>query len=320
MPPLKNLEAEFPIIDANFRRFCASNGIFSVEDFLVHDIYALTAFADSEANAEVLKQGIAQVHSIIDKLHQPWLNGLELLEDVNQYKHFLSTGCEGIDKLLGGGLRQGQLTEIVGPSSSGKTQVCLCTALHVADKNLGTVMYLDTCNSFSPKRIAAMISQYSNDFITEGKEGRLNKIMRSIICRSVFDIFELLGVLNELASASEHQVKNRGTRLCLLIIDSISFLITPILGGKDSQGRMLMLSCGTLLKKLANEHNISVLVTNHMVRGEGGVLKPALGESWKSIPHVRLQLSCDRVRNICQATVLKHTFMASGCSWGICHP
>lgn len=30
-----------------------------------------------------------------------------------------------IDKLLGGGLRQGQLTEIVGPSSSGKTQVII---------------------------------------------------------------------------------------------------------------------------------------------------------------------------------------------------
>lgn len=48
-----------------------------------------------------------------------------------------------------------------------------------------------------------------------------------------------------------------------------------------------------------------------MVRGEGGILKPALGESWKSIPHVQLQLSCDRVRNIWQATVLKHTFMVS---------
>lgn len=28
-----------------------------------------------------------------------------------------------VDVLLGGGLREGQLTEIVGPSSSGKTQV-----------------------------------------------------------------------------------------------------------------------------------------------------------------------------------------------------
>ena len=28
-----------------------------------------------------------------------------------------------VDTLLGGGLREGQLTEIVGPSSSGKTQV-----------------------------------------------------------------------------------------------------------------------------------------------------------------------------------------------------
>ncbi|KAJ0983955.1 hypothetical protein J5N97_002311 [Dioscorea zingiberensis] len=195
----------------------------------------------------------------------------------------------GIDKLLGGGLRRGQLTEIVGPSSSGKTQVCLYTALHVADKNLGAVMFLDTCNSFSPKRIAGMISQYSDHSVSEGNERRRNRIMTGIICRSVFDIFELLGVLHELSSASKRQVKNQDPRPCLLIIDSISFLITPILGGKDSQGRMLMVSCGTLLKKLANEHNISILVTNHMVGGEGGVPKPALGESWKSIPHAQAQ-------------------------------
>jgi RecA/RadA recombinase len=30
---------------------------------------------------------------------------------------------DSIDRLLGGGLRQGQLTEVTGPSSSGKTQV-----------------------------------------------------------------------------------------------------------------------------------------------------------------------------------------------------
>lgn len=79
---------------------------------------------------------------------------MDLLEDAKQNKHLLSTGCEGyfpiqtsckfffawvafkmlnsmafrdiffrIDMLLGGGLREGQLTELVGPSSSGKTQV-----------------------------------------------------------------------------------------------------------------------------------------------------------------------------------------------------
>ncbi|XP_038980947.1 DNA repair protein RAD51 homolog 4 isoform X3 [Phoenix dactylifera] len=218
--------------------------------------------------------GFAQVQPMMEDWHQPWLNGVELLEDSNRNKHFLPTGYEGIDVLLGGGLCEGQLTEIVGSSSSGKTQVCLYSAAHVADKHFGVVMFLDTCNSFSPKRIACMVDQLSSSFSGEVTSGH--------------------------------------TKICLLIIDSISSLLTPVLGGKGSEGRLLMVSAGIILKKLANEHNVSVLVTNHMVGGEGGILKPALGESWKSIPHVRLQLTHDQGSNICNVSILKHTFMASG--------
>lgn len=217
-----------------------------------------------------------------------------------------------IDVLLGGGLHEGQLTEIVGPSSSGKTQVCLYSATHVADKHFGGVMYLDACNSFSPKRIACMVDQLSSFSSGEARERRLKRIMSNILCSSVFDIFALLDVLHQLEFTLKHQVKSGDTKICLLIIDSISSLLTPILGGKGSEGRLLMVSTGIILKKLANEHNLSVLVTNHMVSGEGGILKPALGESWKSIPHVRLQLSYDQGSNICNASILKHTFMASG--------
>lgn len=47
-------------------------------------------------------------------------------------------------------------------------------------------------------------------------------------------------------------------------------------------------------------------VTNHMVAGEAGSLKPALGESWKSIPHVRLLLSRNHATNGSSITILKH--------------
>lgn len=50
-------------------------------------------------------------------------------------------------------------------------------------------------------------------------------------------------------------------------------------------------------------------VTNHTVGGDRGTSKPALGESWKSVPHVRLQLSRDAGSNVCQASILKHSFM-----------
>ncbi|KXG36809.1 DNA repair protein RAD51 homolog 4 isoform X2 [Sorghum bicolor] len=243
-------------------------------------------------------------------------NGMDLLKDATENKHVLPTGLEGIDTLLGGGLRQGQLTEVTGPSSSGKTQVCLHSASHAAVKHMGVVMYLDTSNSFSPSRIATIIDGTNlsdqRGFDLPPKE-RLKTLMKSIICESVFDIFGMFDILHQLeVSLLSDKVKSGGKKICLLIIDSISSLLAPIIGGKYPQGRSMMISVAMILKKLAYEHNLSVLVTNHMVSAGNGAVKPALGESWKAVPHVRLVISREHDSNICTATVLKHTQLASG--------
>lgn len=251
-----------------------------------------------------------------DRCGRIW-SGIDLLKDVTENKHVLPTGLEGIDRLLGGGLRQGQLTEVTGPSSSGKTQVCLHSASHAPVKHMGVVMYLDTSNSFSPSRIATIIDG-TNDlsdrkgFDLLSKE-RLKTVMQSIICESVFDIFGMFEVLHQLeVSLLNEKVIGDGRRICLLIIDSISSLLAPIIGGKYPQGRSMMISLAMILKKLAYEHNLAVLVTNHMVSAGNGAVKPALGESWKSVPHVRLMISREHSSNICTGTVLKHTLLASG--------
>ncbi|KAK8479317.1 hypothetical protein V6N12_025699 [Hibiscus sabdariffa] len=306
MAPLKNLETEYPIIDPSFRKFCASHGIFSVEDFLIHDLYMLAAFAEQDISSERLKEGITQVLSIIDDMHQPWWNGMELLEDAKRNKHVLPTGIQGIDLLLGGGIHIGQLTELVGPSSSGKTQVCLQTASNVASNHM--VLYIDTSNSFSPERIAYFLGKIIDVASAQAKNQILQKVMSNILCHSVFDIFAMFDVLHQLESHLRYQDAG-GCQMRLLIVDSISLLISPVLGSSSTQGRALMLSAGYLLKKLAHQHNLAVLVINHTVGGEGGCSKPALGDSWKSIPHSRLFLSCVRGSNDYNALILKHPSM-----------
>ncbi|XP_017411391.1 DNA repair protein RAD51 homolog 4 isoform X1 [Vigna angularis] len=311
MAPLKSLEKEYPLIDSNFQSFCASHAIFSVQDFLLHDIDALIALADNHCASQTLKQGIDQLLSIIDARHPPLLNGLQLLEDVQRNKHVLSTGCEGIDALLGGGLREGQLTELVGSSASGKTQACLLSASTVA-KHKSSVIYLDTGNSFSPHRIARFVGQSSGYDSENQADHMLKKVLDRIICHSVFDIYQMLDVLHQLKINLRSEIVKSNQHVRLLIVDSISSLITPILGGSNPQGHALMISAGYLLKKLAHEHNIAVLVTNHVVRGEDGISKPALGESWKSVPHVRLLFSQDCGSNVCNISMLKHPSM-------VCH-
>ncbi|KAG9453714.1 hypothetical protein H6P81_006618 [Aristolochia fimbriata] len=314
MAPLKSLQQEYPDIDARFLHFCVSRGILSVEDFLIHDLNELIAFAEQDPDSEDLKKGILMILSYIDGQHQLWLNGLELLEDAEKNNLVISTGCDGIDFLLQGGLHEGQLTELVGSSSSGKTQVCLQAASNIAIKYTGTVMFLDSCNSFCAKHVANLISQLLTTRSKEVKEWGIERAMSKIMCQSVFDIFTLFHVLNQLDTIMRSEVKGKEGKMHLLIIDSVSSLITPILGGRGSNGHSLMTSAGFLLKKLANEHNLSVLVTNHTVGGERGISKPALGESWKSIPHVRLLLSRESGSSTRKVSVLKHPSLACGVS------
>ncbi|KAI3461510.1 hypothetical protein Pfo_018173 [Paulownia fortunei] len=335
MAPLEALERDYPLINSNFRMFCASHGIFTVEDFLVHDLYALEASVEQDYAPDKLKQGITQVFSIIESQRRPWLNGLELLEDAQLNKHTLSTGSERyprcnyvdnvvqcaynlrdddclwtrIDVFLQGGLREGHVTELVGPSSSGKTQVCLKAASHVATKYLGTVMYFDTGNSFSPKRIAQFLSQSSDPANTEVNK-TVQRVMSSIVCNSIFDIFTLLDMLHQLRNNLKSQI---GCQVRMLIIDSLSSLIAPVLGGGGAHGHALMITAGFLLKELAHEHNLSVVVTNHMVAGEAGISKPALGESWKSIPHIRLLLSRYHATSGSCISILKHPYLPDLC-------
>ena len=51
-------------------------------------------------------------------------------------------------------------------------------------------------------------------------------------------------------------------------------------------------------------------ITNHTVGGGAdGIAKPALGESWKGIAHVRVSLSRNVDTGICTASLVKHSSM-----------
>ncbi|RZB79934.1 DNA repair protein RAD51-like 4 isoform C [Glycine soja] len=247
MAPLESLEKEYPLIDSNFQSFCASHGIFSVEDFLLHDLDALLSFTDNHSTSQTLKQGIDQLISIIDALHPPLLNGLQLLEDAQRNKHVLSTGCEGIDALLRGGLREGQLTELVGSSSSGKTQACLLSASTVVAKHKSSVIYLDTGNSFSPQRIAHFVGQSSGHIFGNQADHMLKKVLDRIICYSVFDVYHMFDVLHQLKINLRSEIVKSNQHVRLLIVDSISSLITPILGGSGPQGIVHLCTQNSLL-------------------------------------------------------------------------
>ncbi len=66
-------------------------------------------------------------------------------------------------------------------------------------------------------------------------------------------------------------------RLSLLVVDSLSFLVSPVMGpGGTDDGHALMISLGRALKQLAQRHKLAVLTTNHIVGGDFSALQPPL--------------------------------------------
>lgn len=65
-----------------------------------------------------------------------------------------ATGMPGIDVPLGGGLHRGQVSEIVGPRSAGRTTV-LCRMCAAATARGDVVALVDTCDRFDPASAAA---------------------------------------------------------------------------------------------------------------------------------------------------------------------
>jgi RecA/RadA recombinase len=77
-----------------------------------------------------------------------------------------------IDRLLGGGIRTGMVTDIYGQSGAGKSQLCftLCANYAKYSKQEEAIMFIDTSGTFRPERISEIAGSGRNN-------NMLNKII-----------------------------------------------------------------------------------------------------------------------------------------------
>ncbi|CAG8769585.1 25807_t:CDS:2, partial [Gigaspora margarita] len=75
-------------------------------------------------------------------------NGLDMLNELKaRDSRRLSIGYANIDELLGGGLQPGDITEISGESTTGKTRLCYSALLSITCLNKeNTALFIDTKN------------------------------------------------------------------------------------------------------------------------------------------------------------------------------
>lgn len=193
---------------------------------------------------------LARLH--VDPGFIPALEVLEMRKNMIK----CTTGSEELDRILGGGVETGAITELIGEFGSGKTQICFTVAvtsqLPVEEGGLGgNVCAIDTEGTFMPERIMQIAEERGLD-----PEGILESILVARAYNSEHQSI-LIGSLPEL-------VEKSGIKL--VIVDSmIGHFRGEYIGRATLSERQQKLgNCLSRLHRLAEAFNVAVVITNQV--------------------------------------------------------
>lgn len=213
----------------------------------------------------------------------------------------LTTGCKELDKLLGGGIETGSITEIFGEFRTGKTQIChtlavTCQIPVPLGGGEGKCLYIDTEGTFRPERLLAVAERYK----LNGPE-----VLDNVAYARAYNTDHQTQLLIH-ASAMMAE-----SRYALLIVDSATSLYRTDYSGRSelSARQMHLAKFLRMLLRISDEFGVAVLITNQVVAqvdGGGGMFqadpkKPIGGNIIAHASTTRLYLRKGRGENrICK--------------------
>ncbi|CAC5400336.1 RAD51L3 [Mytilus coruscus] len=286
------------------------NGIRSVIDLITQNLEDL-----SQKTKLSYKDLVAIVNVLLAQYSTFPVTGEALYNTVLTSTSILPTACQGFDQILDGGLYTGEVTEVAGEIASGKTQICLSMTASVICHSKQNVMYVDTSGGFCAERLEEILH-------TKYQQGDNSDVFSHIRCLQTYDIYSLLSELQQIKVNITQQSDPFYSGLKLIIIDNVASVIYPILGGNQLDGRLivcidllnawwkpvvytliypilggnqldghgLIVQLSQLLKPLAVDYSLSVLVSNNVVVSDGEK-KASLGKVWSHVPHTRILVS-----------------------------
>ena len=204
----------------------------------------------SEAKADKI---LAEAHKIVPLGFQ---TATELYQQRQDIIH-ITTGSKEFDKLLGGGIETGSITEIFGEFRTGKTQLCHTLAItcqlplsHGGGE--GKVLYIDTEGTFRPERLLPIAERFG----INGEEA-----LDNIACARAYNSDHQNQLLIQ-ASAMMSE-----SRFALLIVDSATALYRTDFSGRGELSARQMHLARFLrnLLRLADEFGIAVVISNQVV-------------------------------------------------------
>jgi RecA/RadA recombinase len=132
----------------------------------------------------------------------------------------ISTGSLSLDGLLGGGIRTGLLTDVYGPSGTGKSQLCFSLCVNSAKylKQKEMIMFIDTVGTFRPERISEIARQERNNEILDKiifiRAFSTNDQINSL--RKIYDIKPMLIIIDSATSLFSTEYRGAARHLVLM--------------------------------------------------------------------------------------------------------
>ncbi|MGP8319234.1 MAG: DNA repair and recombination protein RadA [Methanosarcinaceae archaeon] len=180
----------------------------------------------------------------------------------------LSTGCVEFDEMMGGGIESQAITEMYGEFGSGKTQIAHQLAVNVQLPKeqgglAGSVIMIDTENTFRPERIKQMVEGLSE---RHGGDYDPEEFLKNIhVARAYNSNHQIL--LVDSASELANELKDTDKPVRLLIVDSLTAHFRAEYVGRgtlaDRQQKLNKHLHG--IQRFGDLHNTVSIVTNQVM-------------------------------------------------------
>jgi DNA repair protein RadB len=207
----------------------------------------------------------------------------------------VSTGCDALDDLLGGGVERGAVTQLYGAPASGKTNVALSTAVEVASEG-GTAVYVDT-EGLSVERFEQILSARAED---------PEAASENVVVSAAHDFEEQAEAVRDVSDFAE--------RADLVVLDSATGFYRLEQGDDGGEALRQVADQVTHLLSLARKHDLAVVVTNQVftdVESDSDRVRPLGGHTLNHWTGVVVRL--DRFRGgKRRATLEKHRSQPDG--------
>ncbi|HJH32439.1 MAG TPA: DNA repair and recombination protein RadA [Methanosarcinaceae archaeon] len=180
----------------------------------------------------------------------------------------LLTGCVEFDEMMGGGIESQAITEMYGEFGSGKTQIAHQLAVNVQLPKEqgglgGSVIMIDTENTFRPERIKQMVEGLSE---RKGVDYDYEEFLKNIhVARAYNSNHQIL--LVDSASELANELKDTDKPVRLLIVDSLTAHFRAEYVGRgtlaDRQQKLNKHLHG--IQRFGDLYNAVVIVTNQVM-------------------------------------------------------